>query len=84
MKQYSNANVWRPFQLLSRYGQSRPLASRPSAFRASANDAFALVYVPDSNRFVQTPTRRFYFFSDHFCDIAPVDSDFLKNRKSAV
>ena len=35
----------------------------------------------DSNRFSNTPNRRFYLFSDHFWNIAVVDSHFLKNIK---
>ena len=39
--------------------------------------------LPDSNRFAETPTRRFYL-SDNFCDIALVDSnhDFPDKRRS--
>ena len=33
-----------PYRLLSRFCRSRPLVSRPFAPRASADDAFALVY----------------------------------------
>ena len=37
-----------PFRLPSQYGRSRTLASRPSVPRASANDAFSLVYASSS------------------------------------
>ena len=42
--QSQHKDALHPFRLLSRFYRSRPLASRPSAPRASANDAFALVY----------------------------------------
>ena len=71
-------SAFHPSRWAFQYGRSRTLASRSYASRASANDAFAPVSargkLPDSNRFSNTPDRRFYMFRDPFCNNVLVDS----------
>ena len=40
--------------------------------------------LPDSNRFAKTPTRCFYFFSDHFCNNVLVDSRDFSDKKTQL
>ena len=62
-KQGRYENAVHPFRLLSRFCRSQPLASRSSAPRASANDAFALVYAlqqaPSPGCILRSALRRF-------------------------